>query len=99
MSLPINIIKIAKSLQLKKLIEAKRFSDKREYGSKNTLISELLTKYPKEFKVDQILNNKYVGITHEPSGFKIHAPRNLIPVGIENIHYESKQSLRHGNER
>jgi hypothetical protein len=79
-----DIVKIAKSLQLKKLIEAKKFSDKNEYGSKNTILAELLSKYPKEFKVDQILNNNYVGLTHKPSGFKIHAPRTLIPVGIEN---------------
>ena len=82
--LPDDIVKIAKSLQLKKLIEAKKFSDKNEYGSKNTIIADILSKYPKEFKVDQLLNDKYVGLTHKPSGFKIHAPRSLIPVGIEN---------------
>jgi hypothetical protein len=78
-----HIVKIAKSLQLKKLIEAKKKSDNREYDAKNKILAELLDKYPKEFKVDQLLDNKYVGITHKPTGFKIHTSRTLIPVGIE----------------
>ena len=82
--LPYNIIKIAKSYQLRKLIEAKKLSDKNEYGGKNELLGKLLQKFPKEFKVDQYLHNKYVGLTHKPTGFKIHAPRTLIPVGIEH---------------
>ena len=82
--LSLDIIKIAKSIQLKKLIKAKQHSDKNEYGKKNTLLAELLDKYPKEFKVDSITNAKYVGLTHKPTGFKIHAPRTLIPIGIEH---------------
>lgn len=78
------IIKLAKSIQLKKLIEAKACSDRNDYSKKNTLLGELLDKYPKEFKVDSILDKKYIGLTHKPSGFKIHAPRNLVPVGIEH---------------
>jgi hypothetical protein len=80
---PDSFVKIAKSLQLKKLIEAKRMSDKNNYSKKNSILADLLEKYPKEFKVDSALNNKYVGLTHKPSGFKIHAPRTLIPIGIE----------------
>jgi hypothetical protein len=75
--------KTAKSVQLQKLIEAKKFSDKNKYNEKNTILTELLKKYPREFKIDSLLNNNYVGLTHKPSGFKIHAPRTLIPVGIE----------------
>ena len=79
-----NIIKIAKSIQLKKLIAAKQHSDRNEYGKKNTLLAELLKKYPQEFKIDSGAGSKYVGLTHKPSGFKIHAPRTLIPIGIEH---------------
>lgn len=68
---------------MQQLIEAKKLSDKSNYVKKNEVLAALLKKYPREFKVDSILNNKYVGITHKPSGFKIHAPRTLIPVGIE----------------
>jgi hypothetical protein len=83
------IIKLAKSIQLKKLIEAKEMSDKRDYQGKNKIMRELLTTHPKSFTVDSILDRKYVGVTHKPSGFKIHAPRNLIPAGIE---YNLKKS-------
>lgn len=77
------LLKVAKSIKMQQLIEAKKLSDKSNYGKKNEVLAALLKKYPREFKVDSILNNKYVGITHKPSGFKIHAPRTLIPVGIE----------------
>lgn len=79
-----DIIKLAKSLQLKQLIEAKKKSDKNDYGAKHKILSELLREHSKEFKVDSLLHNNYVGLTHKPSGFKIHAPRSLIPIGIEH---------------
>jgi hypothetical protein len=78
-----DIIKLAKSLQLKQLIEAKKKSDNNDYGAKHKILAELLDKHSKEFKVDSLLNENYVGLTHKPSGFKIHAPRTLIPIGIE----------------
>jgi hypothetical protein len=81
-----SLIKLAKSIQLQKLIEAKERSDKNDYSSKNRILGELLNTYPKQFKVDSALNQKYVGLTHKPTGFRIHAPRKLIPEGIENQH-------------
>lgn len=83
--LPLGIFKLAKSMELKKLIEAKKFSDNRNYPAKNNILSELLRKHPDQFKVDSELNAKYVGITHKPSGFKIHTKRKLIPEGIEKM--------------
>jgi len=84
MLLPTHIIKLAKSLELKQLLEAKKRSDKNDYSGKNEILSALLKKHPDQFRVDQILNDKYVGITHKPSGFKIHTTRSLIPTGIEH---------------
>jgi hypothetical protein len=78
-----NIIKLAKSLELKRLIEAKKKSDKNDYAGKNKILQELLAKHPRDFKIDSVLDKNYVGLTHKPSGFKIHAPRMLVPVGIE----------------
>lgn len=77
------LVKTAKSIQLKKLIEAKERSDQGDYTNKNRIIGELLNTHPKQFKVDSRVNQKYVGLTHKPTGFKIHAPRKLIPEGIE----------------
>jgi hypothetical protein len=77
--------KIGKSLELQKLIEAKKRSDVNDYAGKNRILAELLNKHPKQFKVDSDLNQQYVGITHKPSGFRIHTQRKLIPTGIEKM--------------
>ena len=76
-------VKTAKSKDLKKLIKAKAYSDKRDYFEKNKILGELMTAKPKDFKVDSILHDNYVGLTHKPSGFKIHAPRTLVPIAVE----------------
>ena len=87
----IDLEKIAKSLELKRLIEAKKHSDKNEYGKKHEILKKLLEEHPKDFRVDSLLNDKFVGITHKPSKFKIHAPRNLIPMGIEHRYKSEKK--------
>jgi len=81
--LPDSIVKLAKSLELKKLIEAKKRSDVGDYSAKNRILKDVLNSSPSQFKVDSKLNEKYVGITHTPTGFKIHTKRNLIPSNIE----------------
>jgi hypothetical protein len=81
--LPDSIVKLAKSLELKKLIEAKKRSDVGDYSAKNRILKDVLNSSPNQFKVDSKLNEKYVGITHTPTGFKIHTKRNLIPSNIE----------------
>jgi hypothetical protein len=90
MLLPGYIIKLAKSLELKQLLEAKKRSDRNDYRGKNEILSELLKKHPDQFRVDQLLNDKYVGLTHKPSGFKIHTTRSLIPTGIEHNYTKTK---------
>jgi 8-oxo-dGTP pyrophosphatase MutT (NUDIX family) len=80
---PAFLVKIAKSYALKQLIEAKRLSDKNDYAGKNEILGSLMLKYPKQFKVDSVTNDKYVGLTHKPSGFRIHAPKMLIPLNVE----------------
>jgi len=81
---PLNLVKLAKSYALKKLIEAKELSDKNDYGGKHEILASLMQKYPQQFKVDSTAaDGKYVGLTHKPSGFKIHAPKMLIPIDVE----------------
>jgi hypothetical protein len=87
-----DIIKIAKSMELQQLLEAKKRSDYRDYESKNRILSGLLDSKPEQFKVDSHLNERYVGLTHKPTGFRIHAPRKLIPAGIETRINETKDS-------
>lgn len=61
------------------LLQAKKMSDSKNYDEKNKILRDLLTKYPDEFEIDSELNNKFVGITHTPTAFKIHVPRHIIP--------------------
>jgi SNF2 family DNA or RNA helicase len=71
--------KRARSKVLRGLIEAKKLSDNRDYIHKNELLKKLIHKHPDQFKVDSHLNSAYVGVTHIPSGFKIHAQKSIIP--------------------
>ena len=88
-----NIIKLAKSLELKRLIEAKKKSDNNDYDGKNKILADLMRTHPGQFKVNSILDKKYVGLTHKPTGFQIHAPRTLIPTGIEyNVKKQNKSA-------
>jgi hypothetical protein len=84
LAFPSQLVKLAKSHALKQLIEAKKLSDKNDYAGKHKILANLMGKYPQEFKVDSsVSNDKYVGLEHKPSGFKIHAPNMLIPINVE----------------
>jgi hypothetical protein len=74
--------KVAKSIELSQLIKAKKMSDQKDYVHKNEVIRRLLEKNPKAFKVDSHLNSDYVGLTHIKSGFKIHAPKSIVPSSL-----------------
>jgi hypothetical protein len=74
-----DIIKFAKSKVLLDLIKAKELSDKKDFVHKNELLRKLVTEHPKQFKIDSHLNSSYVGLTHKPTGFKIHAQKKIIP--------------------
>lgn len=81
---PSYLVKLAKSHALNQLIEAKKLSDKNDYGGKHEILKSLMAKYPKQFEVDSdVANGKYVGLVHKPTGFKIHAPKMLIPINVE----------------
>lgn len=54
-----------------RLREAKGFSDAGDYASKNKILSELVAADPSAFVVDSP-NEKYPGITHTQSNFRIH---------------------------
>lgn len=58
------------------LQRAKVLSDAGDYSGKNTALRGALTEGPGEFVRDSKLN-RFAGITHKPSGFRIHAPNEL----------------------
>jgi Zn-dependent membrane protease YugP len=79
-----SLSKEAKSIELLQLIEAKKKSDVRDYANKNHIIQKLTHANPEHFKIDSRLNRKYVGLTHIPTGFKIHAPIKVLPSSLLN---------------
>ena len=64
------------------LLRAKQMSDQRNYHEKNKILRNLLVDKPEDFVIDSDLNRKFVGITHVPTSFKVHAPRDIIPSSI-----------------
>lgn len=60
------------------LLEAKSHSDRRDYTSKHRIVRKMLEERPEEFKIDS-QDDGIVGITHLPTGFKMHVPRMIMP--------------------
>lgn len=60
---------------------AKEHSDKGEYGHKTQLVRNLLHSYPQDFVVDSP-EGQFVGITHVPTGFKMHISRAIVPLEL-----------------
>jgi hypothetical protein len=59
------------------LLQAKAESDRKNYAAKHQLLRQLLAQIPQSFQIDSE-NDGIVGLTHN-SGFRIHAPRNILP--------------------
>jgi len=70
---------------LDQMKDAKRYSDARQYPAKHSLLHSLIKNSPKEFYIDSDDGAGIVGLTHEPTGFRIHAPRQVVQdLGLEN---------------
>lgn len=63
------------------MLKAKEHSDKKQYGHKSELMLLLMQARPNEFIVDQE-DPKFPGITHVPTGFRMHVPKAIIPKGV-----------------
>jgi hypothetical protein len=67
---------------LDQLIAAKSLSDKGNYTRKQRMLTQLMEEYPDEFFVDDTSDNRYYGITHIPTGFRIHTDYAGIPPAV-----------------
>jgi hypothetical protein len=76
--------KTALSPALKTLIEAKELSDRKDYKGKHVRLRSLIEQFPDDFFIDS-LNGDIAGITHRPTGFKIHAPLKVLPVNLRGF--------------
>lgn len=81
---------------LKSLIEAKKLSDAGNYSKKHQALRKLMLDRPEEFTVDSP-DGPHPGITHTPTGFRIHVAREMIPPKVWNKKQEhEKQAFSFG---
>lgn len=71
------------------LLQAKDHSDKKQYGAKNRIMALMMYKTPDEFLVDSD-DGKFLGITHAPTGFRMHLPKNIVPAVVRSNTMDSK---------
>ena len=63
---------------LPQLMEAKRESDRKNYKRKHTILRRLIEQNPEAFSIDSMTRG-IVGITHNPTGFRLHMPGAAVP--------------------
>jgi hypothetical protein len=66
---------------LNTLQTAKTHSDKKEYPQKAKLMYKLMREHPEEFSVDAS-EKGHPGVTHNPTGFRMHVPWAYVPANV-----------------
>ena len=61
------------------LLKAKELSDNKKYIQKNMLIRKLVAQSPQDFEVSEDPENGIIGISHIPTGFRIHTLERNMP--------------------
>lgn len=84
---------VKSAADMRALMQARRHSAqaKEEYKKKTAIMAAALASYPSEFIVDQ--DGRMSGITHLPTGFRIHVPREIIPKSVKRVFQEDEQEL------
>jgi hypothetical protein len=80
------------------LMQARKHSAqaKDEYKKKTAIMAAALARYPDEFIVDQ--DGRMSGITHMPTGFRIHVPREVIPKNVKRVFQENEEEIKEAAE-
>ena len=63
---------------LQALLKAKGLSDRGDYGGKHEIMRQLISSAPGNFGIDSASAGVY-GITHAPTGFRMHLPKQVVP--------------------
>jgi hypothetical protein len=66
---------------LQQLKKAKAYSDVRDYPRKVAILRSLIQESPSDFSIDS-RDKGIVGVTHKPTGFRIHMPSSAFPKKI-----------------
>jgi len=75
---------VAGKSPLDRLRQAKAYSDNRLYVEKAMLLRALMMEYPSDFAIDSESDGIF-GITHKPTGFKVHLPSIEVPGNIQHL--------------
>jgi hypothetical protein len=67
---------------LPQLQTAKKESDRGHYIEKHRILEQLMRQRPDDWIVDDA-SGKYFGVTHVPTGFRLHAPKEIIPLSLK----------------
>ena len=67
---------------LELLRQAKDASDKGAYVEKHRILRAMMENSPEDWTIDSESGGTY-GLTHTPSGFRLHAPRSVVPLDSE----------------
>jgi len=89
---------IKSAADMNALMQARRHSSqaKEEYKKKTAIMAAALARYPDEFIVDQ--DGRMSGITHLPTGFRIHVPKEIIPQGVKRVFQEDEEEIKEAAE-
>jgi acylphosphatase len=66
---------------LEKLLNAKSESDRKNYPAKHNILRDMIKRDPGSFRIDSEEGGIY-GLTHAPTGFRIHMPRAAAPLEL-----------------
>jgi len=75
---PVVFTKLA--ARVAELLEAKAYSDRRDYARKHKILRRLVAERPDEFTIDSKAKG-IIGLTHR-TGFKIHVPSRVLPASF-----------------
>lgn len=67
------------------------YNAKLEYRKKTAIMAAALANYPDEFIVDS--PGRMSGITHVPTGFRIHVPSEIIPTKVKRVFTEHEETI------
>lgn len=82
---------------LSSLLEAKGYSDQRQYPRKHAILRKMIEEDPDSFFVDS-RDEGIVGLTHKPTGFRIHMPLPEVPPEFRTA-YEDGQTKAAADEK
>ena len=73
------------------LLQAKAESDRGNYAAKHRILQKIIQDNITEFVIDSETPYTY-GITHVPTGFRIHMPKHKAPQGIPRLDEQSAKA-------